>query len=504
MWQKTPLRLGTSLFMRSKKFLPKNSDLKAEFDFIEQSLVKNSTNIPIIPYNDRAFEYLSNILTAKKDAWIDSRVFEGLTTREITDPKEQEIEPSIIVERFFASAPPEARKLAIYCSVLPLNQKVIEEVVKVKALGDDMDAFAEFYFGGLLDRASKDKGFEFEFHKGVRSELIGLISMDEVVSLFEILDGVIADSFGVNQTMLDLLYGGSEDEILSDREREFARLLVEVLGEKGVFFEGKMDMLNRKIANQKNYNKTGETMMKKKIFTTNEEKLDFIIDYLKLTNEEIAKKFGVDAVLKISKIRKDLKLFHLYAFEKIYDIPYKIFEDKSINTEEQIIKILDKKKIVKDNIFGKNQEILEKLEGKWYAYLYPSNPVYDIYEIETEIYDDYSVVDENNNNGYLKIGKNESIIIKEAYNSKNLIIIRFSNRHISFGIFYFVLVSTQNLINEDMVNFGFYSRNKHSLEEAWKILGDKEKVQLKLDLKFKERIVDEYLNRNSNSDDAEV
>ena len=246
MWQKTPLRLGTSLFMRSTKFLPKNSDLKAEFDFIGNS-VKNSTNIPVIPYNDRAFEYLSNILTAKKDSWIDSRLFEGLTPREITDLQEQEIEASVRVERFFASSPPEARKLAIYCSVLPLNQKVIEEVIRVKALGEDMGAFAEFYFGGLLDKTSQDKSFEFEFHKGVRSELIGLISMEEVVSLFDILDSVIADSFGVNQTMLDLLYGGSEDEILSDKEREFAELLVEVLGEKGVFWEGEVERIQQEL-----------------------------------------------------------------------------------------------------------------------------------------------------------------------------------------------------------------------------------------------------------------
>ena len=39
-----------------------------------------------------------------------------------------------------------------------------------------------------------------------------------------------------------------------------------------------------------------------------------------------------------------------------------------------------------------------------------------------------------------------------------------------------------------MVNFGFYSRKKYSPEEAKKILGDMNKVQLKLDLEFDERL----------------
>jgi len=39
-----------------------------------------------------------------------------------------------------------------------------------------------------------------------------------------------------------------------------------------------------------------------------------------------------------------------------------------------------------------------------------------------------------------------------------------------------------------MVNFGFYSRNKYSPQEAKEILGDMDKVQLKLDLDFEKRL----------------
>ena len=58
----------------------------------------------------------------------------------------------------------------------------------------------------------------------------------------------------------------------------------------------------------------------------------------------------------------------------------------------------------------------------------------------------------------------------------------------SFEHFRFTIVSNQNGTVNEMVNFGFYSRKKYSPQEAKDILGDMEKVQLKLDLGFDERL----------------
>jgi len=183
-----------------------------------------------------------------------------------------------------------------------------------------MDAFAEFYFGGLLDRASKDKSFEFEFHKGVRSELLGLISMDEVVSLFEILDGVIADSFGVNQTMLDLLYGGSEDDVLSDREREFARLLVDVLGEKGVFWEGEVSRLTQLIDG-----------------VEDEKKIELILDDKKI-NSKTWELYGLAQSI-IEKLCNK-KCLHIGKIDECIDY----INNMLINNNLNILQIYDEKK----------------------------------------------------------------------------------------------------------------------------------------------------------------
>lgn len=139
----------------------------------------------------------------------------------------------------------------------------------------------------------------------------------------------------------------------------------------------------------------------------NEDKLDFIINYLKLNANEIAKLFGVQSNY-ISKLREYtydfLKPMHLYAFQAAYNIPYKIFEDKNIKSSQQIIEILEKqKKAEEKTLFKINEQLLSNIQGEWYAYFYPSNRFADIYRIKTTINSDGTIIDENNNWGRLYI-----------------------------------------------------------------------------------------------------
>jgi len=232
-------------------------------------------------------------------------------------------------------------------------------------------------------------------------------------------------------------------------------------------------------------------------FYNTEEKLSFIIDYLKLNVKEIADLWGMQSNY-ISKLREhthnSLRPMHLYAFTGAYNIPHKVF-DKKVKISTEVINILKEAKKEKiNNIFEKNKKLMEKLKGKWYAYIYPSNPnsaikSEGIWIVETYINNDYSVVDEYQNSGILKIGKNQSLIIKESYDERDLTIIRFSNRQIAYKHFRFVIVSTQNGTEHEMINFGFYSRTKYTPTEAKEILGDTSNIQLKLDLDFNDRLV---------------
>ena len=248
MWERTPLRDGVTLFSQSRKFLPKNSDLRAKYVFVERTLEKHNNKIPIIPYDDTAFKYLTHTLTAKKGNWIDTRVFKKETIFEVEERLNNKVEAKERVERFLSTVPIEARKVAIYCSVLPLHRKIIEELIREKSLGKEMDAFAEFYFGGLLKRKENTKD-EFLFYDGVRRELLAYISMKEIESVYRLLSSVISESLGLNYSILELLYESDElSETLSDKEKELMQILIEVLEEKGDFYQTKnIVSMNEKI-----------------------------------------------------------------------------------------------------------------------------------------------------------------------------------------------------------------------------------------------------------------
>lgn len=244
------------------------------------------------------------------------------------------------------------------------------------------------------------------------------------------------------------------------------------------------------------------------------DKLNYIIDeHIDGGAEELKKIFGYKRQNVISNMCSNnspnsvIKKIHMESIEKHYQIPLSIWRD-NLPLDKKILRDLiykyraktelqKKERLLnfsdKDIIFQENKKLFKKLKGLWYAYLYASNPksakdTEGIWIVETTIGDDYSVVDYWGNSGYLKIGKHESLIIKESYDNDDLTVIRFPNRQVPSQNFRFVIVSNQNNTTHEMVNYGFYSRKKYTPQEAKRILGDKSKSQLKLDLEFNDRI----------------
>jgi len=227
-----------------------------------------------------------------------------------------------------------------------------------------------------------------------------------------------------------------------------------------------------------------------------EEKVSFIIDYLNLSVKEIADLWGMQSNY-ISKLRdqshNSLRAMHLYALTGAFNIPFKVF-DKKVKTSTQVIQIIEEYKKEKKNfLFKKNEQLLKNIQGEWYAYFYPSNRFANIYRIKTTINKDSTVLDENGNRGKLFIGTNQSLIIKEAKNSKNLVTITFDNHQVAYEMFHFSLVSKRNHNNLEMFNYGFFSRYEIEPEMLKDILGEKAKVQLKMECDFAERI-SEYVD----------
>ncbi len=228
---------------------------------------------------------------------------------------------------------------------------------------------------------------------------------------------------------------------------------------------------------------------------TKEEKLQFLIKkYFKLSQKKLAHDFEVTEA-EMSKIinnhENKLKNIHLLGFCQLHDVPYEIFENKKLNSEEKVREVLENhQKRKEQEIFDNKNPIAKRLMGVWYAYFYPGSSFGEIHCIETTIHPDFSVSDENGNYGKLLIGELQSVLIKKAVNSKNFISILFDNADVGFKLFHFSMLSKRNHVKREMCNFGFFCQEKISLELAEQILGEKKNVQLKMDCDFKERVAE--------------
>jgi len=195
--------------------------------------------------------------------------------------------------------------------------------------------------------------------------------------------------------------------------------------------------------------------------------------------------------------KKKQKIFE--SLEKHSLIPENIY-NKEIETKEQIDKVIEEYKVAmlssKDktinNLFKKDERLWGKLKGDFYAYMYASevfNGDQKIHQVKTTFYGDYQVIDQHDNEGKLFMGENQSIILKKTPNEKNFSFILFPNKQVSYQTFRFAIISIQNgTYGEEMFNWGFYSREKLSIREAQEVLGEKKKIQIKLNSDFLIRV----------------
>jgi transcriptional regulator with XRE-family HTH domain len=222
-----------------------------------------------------------------------------------------------------------------------------------------------------------------------------------------------------------------------------------------------------------------------------EDKLTYIIKFLNLKSKEVAKKLEISPAMMAKLMNPTygvLKMLHVYAFCKAYNVPLVIFEDKHINTTDRVENILTQEQEV-SSIFYPNNEILDEIVGDWYMYSYPSTLwSAEVWETKTTVFEDGMVVDQHNNNGKLYIGKNQSIILKESRNSKNITSITFDNNQITYKVFPFSRVSKSNSLNQPLFNFGFFSKEKVLIEDAKGILGDLNEVQLEMNFNLMKRV----------------
>jgi len=223
----------------------------------------------------------------------------------------------------------------------------------------------------------------------------------------------------------------------------------------------------------------------------NEEKLDFLLEYLNISPNELAQKFEIGTSI-ISQWRnsshKKFKKLHQYALKEAFNIPLEVFDSK-VNSKEEIVSILNK------SIFSINKnidiDILEKLEGSRYCYSYNNRKLLIVNKLS--FLDNLTVLCyENNNLKYygkvVFLDKAQLVITLSSKEQLYNVFLIFDTEYIINNIFYATVMYKDSYSKEDIIEFIILSKNKLSNYDAKKLLDNPDKKKLIASSDFLENI----------------
>ena len=140
------------------------------------------------------------------------------------------------VERFRASASPEAFRLAVYLTAAPINLPVIRLIQHVMFELPKRAQLAEVIFGGLLRRTSKGTpadpdDIEYDFHTGVRDLLQQHLHRKDAIHVLLAVSDFVDVRFGQARDFRALLAGEgvTGDYLIGDESKPFALVARRVL-----------------------------------------------------------------------------------------------------------------------------------------------------------------------------------------------------------------------------------------------------------------------------------
>ena len=139
------------------------------------------------------------------------------------------------VQRFRATASPDARRLAEFLAAAPLTLPVMRLVQRFMMPGSQPHDLAEFFLSGLIQRATDGRAegdperVEYDFHKGVRQLLLPGLRVGEALRILDRVSAYVNAHLGTSFDFPALLAGQGVTEPASELGRPFASVAYTVL-----------------------------------------------------------------------------------------------------------------------------------------------------------------------------------------------------------------------------------------------------------------------------------
>jgi formylglycine-generating enzyme required for sulfatase activity len=251
MWPGTALGRGVETrFFAAAPGLPNVRLLLDSADFyapddIESknpALVDNALKLPVVSLEPNALLGWTNLLNGKNNAWVRGVLFTEATRYAATGPAVSSTTPDATaidkrLQRFYAHASPLAQRLAGYLAAAPLTLPVMRLVQEVMLPRSGQTHLAEVFVSSLLKKHSLSEGDAqyYDFHDGVREQLLDLISTSEAAQvLFQVSDFVsrhTGQSLDFRALLADPTVTG--DFTVDENTRYFATIGAKVLRRMG-------------------------------------------------------------------------------------------------------------------------------------------------------------------------------------------------------------------------------------------------------------------------------
>ncbi|MFM6106650.1 MAG: SAV_2336 N-terminal domain-related protein, partial [Sphaerospermopsis kisseleviana] len=246
LWERTVLDLGISVSLSAIEPGSRNSQLTVhDFPTWLEEKPNQALKLPIVILEPESLKYWAKVMagTGTMDTvgivfmpnWQELRPTDKLSSSQTTK------DPELLVNTFYHSASPLARKLAIYMASAPVSMPVIH-LIQEKMLPQPRKPIilAEIFMSGLLElklvsEENQPEIWRYEFVKGVREVLLRSIRKTEVDAVFETVSQYIAQKAGIQiKNFQALLFANSDwDENTKAEILPFAEITKEVLQNLG-------------------------------------------------------------------------------------------------------------------------------------------------------------------------------------------------------------------------------------------------------------------------------
>ncbi|MBD2143800.1 formylglycine-generating enzyme family protein [Sphaerospermopsis sp. FACHB-1194] len=250
LWERTVLDLGISVSLSAIEPGLLNSQLTVhDFPMWLEENPNQALKLPIVILEPESLKYWAKVMAGTGTMDTVGIVFmpnwkELIPTDKLSSSQTIE-EPELLVNKlvntFYHSASPLARKLAIYMASAPVSMPVIH-LIQEKMLPQPRKPIilAEIFMSGLLElrlvsEENQPEIWRYEFVKGVREVLLRSIRKTEVDAVFETVSQYIAQKAGIQiKNFQALLFANSDwDENTTAEILPFAEITKEVLQNLG-------------------------------------------------------------------------------------------------------------------------------------------------------------------------------------------------------------------------------------------------------------------------------